>query len=191
MLLRTVSQKWQKSCCCPRRGTSCYKFHAKMKKAYAVAVPRRGASCYAHIIINAAGGDLLLSPAGARVVTRSGTFNARAVHVSVPRRGASCYGHAVGRSVNRDIVAVPRRGASCYLLKERRMSMRESLLSPAGARAVTEDARIWLQSLTVAVPRRGASCYTNRFQIAMKFDPVAVPRRGASCYIPVRKSTQH
>ena len=77
-----------------------------------VAVPRRGASCYQKIsnsplmisLLSPQGRELLreisghqseshwlLSPAGARAVTRRAVWIVRHLLVAVPRRGASCY----------------------------------------------------------------------------------------------------
>ena len=123
----------------------------------------------------------LLSPAGARAVTCPFRFQPQFGVVAVPRRGASCYIEVHCRFPVY-CVAVPRRGASCYHNQQTdNRPITHRLLSPAGARAVTEDARIWLQSLTVAVPRRGASCYKQNFPTFVS-SRRCCPRRGASRY---------
>ena len=59
------------------------------------------------------GGSTLLSPAGARSVTITSECIFSQTRVAVPRRGASCYSNA--RELEcLEVVAVPRRGASCY-----------------------------------------------------------------------------
>ena len=76
------------------------------------------------------------------------------------------------------------------LLPNRSTSMtgKVSLLSPAGARAVTLIEMLESKTLKVAVPRRGASCYRCR-RVLHTYDNVAVPRRGASCYGKNAKNT--
>ena len=124
-----------------------------------VAVPRRGASCYGDIryedlvcknccppqgrellpdiVRQTSNLEKLLSPAGARVVTRNIWTSERKPLVAVPRRGASCYMSLVSRSSTLDRVAVPRRGASCYTNTGDQSAATNTLLSPAGARVVT------------------------------------------------------
>ena len=135
---------------------------------------------------------MLLSPAGARVVTCPGAGAlSRASYVAVPRRGASCYRiHCCWRRT-RYRVAVPRRGASCYVetakIYEKNISRccppqgRElllmllsyheqggRLLSPAGARSVTQSNPQQVQCSTVAVPHRGTSCYGKNAKNTMR-----------------------
>ena len=69
----------------PRRGASCYiEVHCRFP-VYCVAVPRRGANCYEVEDMTKAQTRALLSPAGARVVTRN-YFNrpATSPDVAVP-----------------------------------------------------------------------------------------------------------
>ena len=101
----------------------------------------------------------LLSPAGARVVMwKQPKYMKKTSHVAVPRRGASCYYN--------------------------NMQVRQLfwLLSPAGARVVTNYVYFRRSHFRVAVPRRGASCYQGSKLWACHY-MVAVPRRGASCYV--------
>ena len=63
-----------------------------------------------------------------------------------------------------------------------------SLLSPAGARVVTDALnQTPVHRGTVAVPRRGASCYSLSAVSLKLILMVAVPRRDASCYVETAK----
>ncbi len=110
----------------------------------------------------------LLSPAGARVVTRN-YFNrpATSPDVAVP---------AGARVVTR-IISSERLCSGCCppqgreLLQAARMSdivRQTSLLSPAGARVVTINLDTMMKGVNVAVPRRGASCYGKNVKNTMR-----------------------
>ena len=85
-------------------------------------------------------------------------------------------------------VAVPRRGTSCYLW-ERGMAYTEKLLSPAGARAVTNVPMVSAVSEMMLLSPAGARAVTSDETVEDFSFPVAVPRRGASCYSKNAKNT--
>ena len=101
----------------------------------------------------------LLSPAGARDVTRRNVRVQTVHHVAVPRRGASCY-------------------VETTKIYEKNISR---CCPPQGRELLRDNDVIATEALFVAVPRRGASCYTWQ-QLHFALRTVAVPRRGASRY---------
>ena len=79
----------------------------------------------------------MLSPAGARAITRRRLHCRRRTGVAVPRRGASCY----------DFVFAAMRSGW------------QRCCPPQGRELLLEERKMDVVEQEVAVPRRGASCY--------------------------------
>ncbi len=101
---------------------------------------------------------MLLSPAGARVVT-SCSDGTRGPGGCCPPQGRELLRHERAKRENGDKVAVPRRGASCYYPTQYVRHPFRGCCPPQGRELLLCDVILRRFIYEVAVPRRGASCY--------------------------------
>ena len=102
-------------CCCPPQGRELLPDEDYRELISAWLLSPAGARVVTKTSNNLLSMKALLSPAGARAVTLNPAAACRRDRLAVPRRGASCYfGIPSQREAHAHNVAVPRRGASCY-----------------------------------------------------------------------------